>query len=61
MTEKTVKASELSIIKMVGNNEKKYKAVIENGILKDWIGFGWIDIRTATKEDHQKFPIVIYE
>lgn len=55
---KTVKATELSNLKMVAGNEKKYGAVVENDILKEWVGFGWIDIRTATKEDYEKFPVV---
>ena len=43
---------------MAGHNEKKYPAVIDNGILKEWIAIGWIDLRKATKEDHKKFPVV---
>jgi hypothetical protein len=55
---KTVKASELVNIRMVGGNEKKYDAVIDNGILKEWVAIGWIDLRKATDEDHKKFPVV---
>ena len=55
---KTVKATELSNFRMAGHNEKKYPAVIDNGILKEWIAIGWIDLRKATKEDHKKFPVV---
>ena len=41
---------------MVNGNEKKYKIVIDNGIVKEWVGIGWIEIRKATKAD--KYPIV---
>ena len=41
---------------MVNGNEKKYKIVIDNGIVKEWVGIGWIKIRKATKAD--KYPIV---
>jgi hypothetical protein len=55
---KKVKASELSKLRMVAGNEKKYSAVIDNGILKEWVAIGWIDLRKATEKDYQKFPVV---
>jgi len=55
---KIVQATELSKFKMVGGNEKKYKAVIDDGILKEWVGIGWIDLREATEKDSEKFPVV---
>jgi len=51
-----VSAKKLSNIAMVNGNEKKYKIVIDNGIVKEWVGIGWIKIRKATKAD--KYPIV---
>ena len=54
---KTVKATELSKIRMAGGNEKKYQAVIDNGILKEWVAIGWVDLREATKEDYEKFAL----
>jgi len=53
-----VKASELSKFRMVAGNEKKYSAVIDNGVLKEWVAIGWIDLRKATQEDYEKFPVV---
>ena len=50
--------SELSNLRMVAGNEKKYKMVILNDHLQEWIGFGWITIRLATDEDRKEFPIV---
>jgi hypothetical protein len=55
---KTVQAKEVSKFKMVGGNEKKYKAVIDDGILKEWVGIGWVDVRKATKKDFEKFLVV---
>lgn len=54
----TVKATELSKLKMAAGNEKKYEAVIDNGILKEWVAIGWVDLREATDEDFKKFPVV---
>ena len=48
---KTVKATELSKFRMAGGNEEKYTAVIDDGILKEWVAIGWIDIREATEKD----------
>lgn len=58
---KTVKATELSKFKMVGHNEKIYGTVIDDGIVKDWVGFTWIVIGEATKEDYEKYPVVTRE
>ena len=55
---KTVKASELSTLKMTCGNEKKYSVVIHNGMRKQWIGFGWVTERNATVEDERKYPTV---
>ena len=55
---KTVEASELSKFKMAAGGEKRYDCVIDEGILKDWVGIGWVDVRTATKNDYKKFPVV---
>jgi len=55
---KTVKATELSKFRMAGGNEKKYKAVIDDGILKEWVAIGWVDLRQATEKDYEKFPTV---
>jgi hypothetical protein len=55
---KTVKASELSKLRMAAGNEKKYDTVIHNGEVKDWVGIGWIVVRDATDADYNKFPEV---
>ena len=54
----TVKAIELTKFKMASGNEKKYQAVIDDGILKEWVAIGWVDLRQATDEDYNHFPVV---
>ena len=54
-----VSAKMLSKLAMIQGNEKKYSIVIDEDILKQWIGFGWIELREATTEDLKKYPIVI--
>ena len=55
---KTVKASELSTIRMTTGGEKKHSVVIHEGVVKEWVGMGWIDVRIATKIDRKKYPTV---
>jgi hypothetical protein len=55
---KTVKASELSNLKMTTGNEEKYSIVIDNGIIKEWVGIGWVDIGKASKKDYETLPVV---
>ena len=55
---KIVKRSELSSIKMVAGNEKKYSRVIKEGNVEHWIGFGWVTEGLATKADKKKYPTV---
>ena len=54
-----IPAKELSNIAMVNGNESIYKIVIDNNIVKEWVGIGWIDLRTATPEDLNKYPHVL--
>jgi hypothetical protein len=53
-----VKASELSTLKMTAGNEDRYSKVIQDGRLLQWVGIGWIDLRTATEEDYSNYPEV---
>lgn len=58
-TLKTVKSSELTTIKMVAGNERKYGKVVHGGKLKEWVGIGWIDVRSATSSDERRYPFVV--
>lgn len=53
---KTVKRSEVSNLRMVAGNEKKYTHIIDDGVLKAWVGIGWITVRQATDEDLKSHP-----
>jgi len=57
----TVKRLELSNIRMIDGNEQKYDTVIQDGVLMEWVGIGWIGVRDATPEDNEKYPVVIDE
>jgi hypothetical protein len=56
---KTIPASKLSTISMVAGGEKKHPRVIHEGILKNWVGFGWVNERKATNKDKQTYPTAI--
>jgi len=56
---KTVKLSEVTNIGMTTGGEKKYSKIVLLGILKEWVGFGWIELRDATAADIKKYPTVI--
>lgn len=54
-----VKASDLSLLKMVSGGEKRHKIVVDtDGILKEWVGFGWINLRPASEADRERWPCV---
>ena len=55
----TVRATELSKFRMVAGNEKIYSLVIDEGIVKNWVGIGWVDVGPATEEDYKKYPTVV--
>ena len=47
----TVSRGELTSHKMAAGNEAKYSKVVLNGILKEWVGIGWIDHDPPVFED----------
>ncbi len=54
-----IPASELSNLRMATGNEKKYTHVIHDGVLKHWVGYGWVSEGPATPEDYTLYPEVI--
>ena len=56
---KTVKRSKLSNLRMTAGQEKKYSVVVVDGRVKEWVGIGWIDLREATAEDREKYPVAV--
>lgn len=66
--ERTVKIKDLSTVSMVARGDKLpgHKGVnevstrvIHDGILKNWVGFGWVDERRATRADKQRYAVAI--
>ena len=57
---KEIPAKELTTSAMVARNESKYSIVIDCGIVKEWVGIGWINLREATPPDYDKYPTVKY-
>lgn len=55
---KEIERSELSNLKMVAGNELKYTKIIDDTILKHWVGIGWIDVRKTTKNDYKIYPTI---
>ena len=55
---KNIRRSEVTNIRMVARNEKKYSRIIMNNHVHNWVGFGWIDEGKATTKDKQKYPEV---
>jgi len=60
MGSRVVKQSKLTTIAMVNGNEKKYKKVIDtDGLVKEWVGIGWITL--DEKPDKRKHYLVVEE
>lgn len=57
--QQTIKRSELTNLRMVAGNEKKYSVVIIDGVVKEWVGIGWIEIREPTEEDRKTLSTVV--
>ncbi len=58
---RTISASKLSAVAMVGGGERRIHKVVDHGRLMEWVGIGWIDLRRATKADRLKYPKVTHE
>lgn len=54
-----VEARELSLLAMVGGKEGKYRIVVDKGVVKQWVGIGWIELRKATETDLDTYPVVV--
>lgn len=44
---------------MVMGGEKTHPIVIDDGMVKEWVGIGWIELRYANKSDLNTLPTVI--
>lgn len=58
-SDKTVRRAELSNLRMVAGGEKRRSKVIVEGVLKEWVGIGWITLRQATAHDKRTYPTAV--
>ena len=57
-----VRSSELTTMKMSIGNEKLFSRVIDGGIIKNWVGIGWVEEGKAkVPGDYGKYPSVIHD
>jgi hypothetical protein len=56
---KKIQSSKVSNIAMTTGGEKRITKVIDGGIVKEWVGIGWIDLHKANAADRKKYPTVI--
>lgn len=55
---KPLKRSQVTNIAMTTGGEKRISKIILDGVVKEWVGIGWIDLEPATPEDYLKIPEV---
>ena len=55
----TVKRDLLAPIKMTTGGERTHRIVIDEGVVKEWIGFGWIELHEADQSDLDQYPSVV--
>lgn len=55
---KPVSFRDVSTIAMVAGKEKTISKIIHCGVIKEWVGIGWIELRRATATDYLKIPQV---
>jgi hypothetical protein len=58
---KALTLRDVSTTAMVAGNEKRFHTIIHDGMVKEWVGFGWITERTATADDLRSLPSVMGE
>lgn len=54
---KTVKRKEVTNFGMLTGGEKKYTKIIIDGVVKEWVGIGWVSI--DDEPDTNKYPVLI--
>lgn len=56
--QKTISAKRCSTLAMVTHNDEP-DLVIDEGMVKRWVGFGWVTEREAKKRDYKEYPLVV--
>ncbi len=46
----TVHARDCSTLAMTAGNERRFSKIVDDGIVKQWVGFGWVS------EGPEEFP-----
>lgn len=55
----TVTFDDVTVLRMVAGNEKRFTRVIHDGFVKEWVGMGWIALNRATAQDRRTYPTVV--
>ena len=58
---KTIPVARLGILAMTAGGERETSLVIHEGVVKEWVGIGWIELRDPTAEDRATIPQAIFE
>lgn len=53
-----VSLANCATLRMTTGGEKSHPIVIHDGMVKEWVGFGWIDLGLAVPDDYLKYPEV---
>lgn len=56
---KTVTVAECSKFRMAAGNEKRFRKVVWDNQLMEWVAIGWIKLRDAAAADRKKYPTVV--
>lgn len=56
---KALKRKDIANSAMVAGNEDEFTEIILDGVVKKWVGIGWVEVRKATQEDYQKIREVV--
>lgn len=52
-------SAQLSNLRMVASGELKgITKVIDGGVVKEWVGIGWITLEPPTDEERKTLPVV---
>ena len=54
----TIKRSEVSNLRMTAGNEIKIARVIDRGMVKEWVGIGWVNLGEADGSDYGRYPVL---
>lgn len=55
----TVHARECSVLAMVAGNEARFTKVVDEGVVKQWVGFGWVSEGPEEYPRDEKLPRVV--